>query len=75
MKAIDAADAAAATARWADVTTAATTLQGNAHHYVSVDDGQPVTHLRVNLYPDGGLARLRVYGQPPQAVRRAARAA
>jgi allantoicase len=42
----------------------ATTLQGNQHHYVEVSDARAFTHLRVNLYPDGGLARLRVYGQP-----------
>ncbi len=42
----------------------ATTLQGNRHHYVAVDAPRVITHLRVNLYPDGGLARLRVYGQP-----------
>jgi allantoicase len=41
-----------------------TTLQGNAHHYVEVTDAKPCTHLRLNLYPDGGVARLRVYGQP-----------
>src|SRR5438067_2305820 len=41
-----------------------TTLQGNQHHYVEVNDARAFTHLRVNLYPDGGLARLRVYGQP-----------
>ncbi|MGS1002805.1 allantoicase [Burkholderia glumae] len=43
---------------------AAATLQGNRHHYVEVREARVVTHLRVNLYPDGGLARLRVYGQP-----------
>ncbi|MDR6409414.1 allantoicase [Paraburkholderia terricola] len=41
-----------------------TTLQGNQHHYVEMNDARAFTHLRVNLYPDGGLARLRVYGQP-----------
>jgi allantoicase len=25
---------------------------------------RPYTHVRLNIYPDGGLARLRVYGQP-----------
>lgn len=39
-------------------------LQGNAHHYHAIDNARAFTHLRVNLYPDGGLARLRVYGQP-----------
>lgn len=39
-------------------------LGGNAHHYVALDGTRRVSHLRVNLYPDGGLARLRVYGVP-----------
>jgi allantoicase len=39
-------------------------LQGNSHHYHAVSEARAFTHLRVNLYPDGGLARLRVYGQP-----------
>ncbi|KVE39774.1 allantoicase [Burkholderia sp. TSV86] len=51
----------------------ATTLQGNQHHYVAVSDPRPYTHLRVNLYPDGGLARLRVYGQPQRDWTRAVR--
>jgi allantoicase len=42
----------------------ATTLQGNQHHYVEVSAAAAYTHLRVNIYPDGGIARLRVYGQP-----------
>jgi allantoicase len=39
-------------------------LAGNRHHYHSIDSAQVWTHLRVNLFPDGGLARLRVYGRP-----------
>ena len=39
-------------------------LKGNSHHYFPLDGARRVTHLRVNLYPDGGLARLRVYGTP-----------
>jgi allantoicase len=39
-------------------------LKGNSHHYFALDGGRRVSHLRVNLYPDGGLARLRVYGTP-----------
>lgn len=38
-------------------------LQGNSHHFVAVDDERPWTHLRLNIYPDGGIARLRAYGQ------------
>ena len=37
-------------------------LAGNAHHLLAVDEDQPITHLRLNIYPDGGVARLRVYG-------------
>jgi allantoicase len=42
-------------------------LQGNSHHYHAVDASlsqHAFTHLRLNIYPDGGIARLRVYGQP-----------
>jgi allantoicase len=40
-------------------------LQGNAHHYVEIaGDDRVWTHLRLDIYPDGGVARLRVYGQP-----------
>ncbi len=42
----------------------AVNLLGNRHHYVPVSTPLPCSHLRVNLYPDGGLARLRVYGVP-----------
>lgn len=39
-------------------------LQGNSHHYFALDVTQEVSHVRVNLLPDGGLARLRLYGVP-----------
>ena len=39
-------------------------LGPNSHHYCAVADGQPVSHLRLNIFPDGGVARLRVYGEP-----------
>jgi len=42
----------------------AVNLGGNRHHYHAIELAAPCTHLRVNLYPDGGLARLRVYGVP-----------
>ncbi|XP_028997716.1 allantoicase isoform X2 [Betta splendens] len=32
------------------------------HNHFKVNFQQRVTHLRLNMYPDGGLARLRVYG-------------
>jgi allantoicase len=39
-------------------------LAGNRHHYFPIATDRPCSHLRVNLFPDGGLARLRVYGVP-----------
>jgi allantoicase len=41
-----------------------TTLKGDSHHYLPITGDQANTHIRLNIYPDGGLARLRVYGQP-----------
>jgi allantoicase len=38
-------------------------LQGDAHHFLAVDNDDAYTHLRLNIYPDGGVARLRVYGE------------
>jgi allantoicase len=39
-------------------------LYGNRHHYHAIEGAPPCTHVRVNIYPDGGLARLRLYGTP-----------
>ncbi len=43
---------------------AATSLGASAHHFREIASDRPVTHLRLNIYPDGGVARLRVYGEP-----------
>jgi allantoicase len=39
-----------------------TPLRGNAENFFAVPDAQPCTHVRLNIFPDGGVARLRVYG-------------
>ncbi len=39
-------------------------LGPDAHHYTDVGNGGPWNWLRLNILPDGGMARLRVYGQP-----------
>ena len=36
----------------------------NSHHLFEVPSAAVVTHVRLNLLPDGGVARLRVYGRP-----------
>jgi len=37
-------------------------LQGDTKNLFAVADTARATHLRLNIYPDGGVARLRVYG-------------
>lgn len=39
-------------------------LGGNRHHVFALDNARTCTHVRVNLFPDGGLARLRIHGTP-----------
>ena len=39
-------------------------LRLGAHNFFGINDAGPWTHLRLHMYPDGGIARLRVYGQP-----------
>ena len=38
-------------------------LEGDAHHFPAIDDDTSYTHLRLNIYPDGGVARLRIFGE------------
>lgn len=38
-------------------------LQGDAQNRFAIEDGRRWTHLRLKIYPDGGVARLRVYGE------------
>jgi allantoicase len=40
-----------------------TRLQPDTRHRFQVTDGQPATHVRLEVFPDGGLARLRVHGE------------
>ncbi|MCW8345931.1 allantoicase [Vibrio sp. ZSDZ65] len=39
-------------------------LSGDQHHLNDIASDKVFTHVRLNIYPDGGVARLRVYGQP-----------
>jgi allantoicase len=38
-------------------------LAGDARNAFTVDGQQRVTHVRLSIYPDGGVARLRVHGE------------
>jgi allantoicase len=37
---------------------------GDTANYYRVDSGKRWTHVRLSIYPDGGVARLRVHGEP-----------
>ena len=38
-------------------------LQGDTRNVLPVTDSGRVTHVRLNIFPDGGVARLRVHGE------------
>ncbi len=38
-----------------------TRLQPDAVHRLVVDTPRPATHVRLDVFPDGGIARLRLY--------------
>jgi allantoicase len=50
-------------ASWTPI-LAATSLTGNSHHLLEVANDGVWSHLRIHIFPDGGVARLRVYGRP-----------
>ena len=51
-----------------------TKLQAHTRHFFidELTGNGPCTHVRVNVYPDGGISRLRVWGAATQNGRRAA---
>ncbi len=40
-----------------------TPLQPDTRHRFLIDETRPATHVRLDIYPDGGMARLRLYGE------------
>ena len=40
-----------------------TDIEGNAHNFLDVRDDRVFTHVRLHIYPDGGVARLRILGE------------
>ena len=51
------------TTEWTPVLPAVN-LKGDSHNVFAIDSDQPWTHVRFNIFPDGGVARLRIFGQP-----------
>ncbi len=46
---------------WTEIVPRAS-LMGGSHNYFSVPSRERFTHVRLNAFPDGGVARLRVHG-------------
>lgn len=55
-------DPTAATVPWATIVDAVA-LKPDSHNIFAVDDPRRYTHVRLQLESDGGVARLRAYGQ------------
>jgi len=36
--------------------------KANSHHFFNIKNNSIFTHIKLNIYPDGGVARIRVYG-------------
>jgi allantoicase len=56
---IDAADTGR---EWTEILPK-TPLRGDSHNFIPIESDRPWSTLRLNIYPDGGVARLRVYGE------------
>lgn len=50
-------------ADWTEVLPASQ-LSASSNHYLEATGTGTFSHLKISIYPDGGIARLRVYGTP-----------
>jgi allantoicase len=48
-------------------------LRGDSDNFFAIGNRRPWTHLRLNIFPDGGVARFRAYGEAAIDWERAAR--
>jgi allantoicase len=61
-----AAELAGKKTRW-NILVPETPLEPDGRHEFELEGGPgPASHVRLNIYPDGGIARLRVFGMVPQ---------
>jgi allantoicase len=52
----------AANAKWTEILPRSP-LEGDSKNAFAVHNATPFSHVRLNIYPDGGVARLRVHGE------------
>ena len=62
----------ASSTRWFEILPQ-TALQGDARNRLAIDHSGVFTHLRLKIYPDGGVARLRAHGEVVPPAPRASR--
>ncbi len=55
-------DSPGAEADWRPLLTRSR-LHGDSHNWFTIADDGVCTHVRLNIFPDGGVARLRLYGR------------
>jgi allantoicase len=60
--AVEELTAEAGPGRWQEIVPRAL-LTGDARHAFAVNSGRRFTHVRLNIFPDGGVARLHVHGE------------
>jgi allantoicase len=48
-----------------------TRVQPDTTHRFRLTATGPITHIRLHSYPDGGIARFRLYGHPSKQARKA----
>ena len=68
----DAADGEWSRCEWREL-LGRTPLEADSLRSFQVNESGPVTHVRFNMFPDGGVARLRIKGKPAPAGTEAAR--
>ena len=64
---VDRAETAGRTLAWQEILPQQALQPGyeaTRHHVFALQGGVVATHVRVNYFPDGGVARLRLYGVP-----------
>jgi allantoicase len=63
VEALDAGDPLSAAAEWREILPETPLRPDSVHRFDGeVSSGPPATHARLNIFPDGGVARLRLFG-------------
>ena len=47
--------------KWVNILNKKST-KPNSHHFFNIKNNSVFTHVKLNIFPDGGVARIRIYG-------------